>query len=99
LTEKDGRYTFTIVGNQTGDWDNRPIIHLLPHRIKNVKIIEGIEYEPVITDNFILLPLNKGLYPMRGNQGKIIPVKGDYKKGQTFKLVFDAEPYIETERK
>lgn len=32
-----------------------PIIQLLPFRIKNVRIIEGGEYKPVIADNFILV--------------------------------------------
>jgi zinc protease len=67
LEEASGVYTFTIRpchgeksfepintnGSQRG-W--RPIIHLLPHRLRNVKILEGADLHPLVTDNFILVP-------------------------------------------
>ena len=67
LTEKDGRFTFTIEpqrgaktfqpintnGSQRG-W--RPIVAFLPHRIKDVKVLQGADLKPVITDDFILVP-------------------------------------------
>jgi hypothetical protein len=28
---------------------------LLPHRVKDVRIIEGADFAPLITDNFLLL--------------------------------------------
>ena len=55
LTEKDGVYTFTL----TADRDTgrpRPPVALFPHRVKDVRIITGAELEPVVTDNFLLLP-------------------------------------------
>lgn len=88
LTEANGVYTFTITANARGDWDNRPVVHLMPHRVCDVKIVQGSELEPVVTDNFILVPLNKELLPMKGNRGEDIPIKGDYEKGQTFTVVF-----------
>ena len=93
LTETDGVYTFTITANQRGDWDNRPVIHLFDHRLKDIKLIQGSELNPVITDNFILVPLNKGLLPMKGNQGEDIPITGDYQKGDVFTVVFKADKY------
>lgn len=67
LKEKDGLYTFEIKpqrgkqsfepintnGSQRG---GRPIVQLLPHRIKDVRLREGKELRPLITDNFILVP-------------------------------------------
>ncbi len=91
LTETDGVYTFTITANQRGDWDNRPVMHLFAHRLKDIKLLEGSELSPVITDNFILVPLNKGLLPMKGNRGEVIPISGDYNQGDIFKIVFVAK--------
>ena len=70
LVEKDGRFTFevrplrgkqsfqpiNINGSQRG---GRPIVQLLPHRIeaKSVKVVAGAEMKPLVTDNFLLLPL------------------------------------------
>ena len=66
--EKDGdTYTFTITpnkgeksfepvntnGSQRG-W--RPILQYFPHKIGSVEIIEGANLNPVITDDFILVP-------------------------------------------
>lgn len=88
LTEKDGVYTFTVTGNERADWDNRPVVHLMQDRLTDIKLIEGEEYKPVIADNFILIKFNKGVYPMKGNRGEAIPIKGDFDKGQTFTIKF-----------
>jgi zinc protease len=67
LTEKDGTWTFTIKpnrgaktfapininGSQRG---GRPIVEFLPKRVKDVQILEGADLQPVITDNFLLVP-------------------------------------------
>ena len=76
LTVKDGQYTLEVRplrgkhsfqpintnGSQRG---GRPIIQLLPHRIdaKSVKIIEGAELEPLVTGNFLLVPLPRDSDP------------------------------------
>jgi len=91
LTENNGLYIFTITTNKTADWDNRPVIQLLPHRIKNIKLIEGQKYDPVITDNFLLVQMRDELLPMKGNRGGQIPIRGDFKKDQTFKITFKAD--------
>jgi zinc protease len=70
LVEKDGQYTFEVRplygkqsflplnenGSQRG---GRPIVQFLPHRIDatSVKLIEGAELKPLVTGNFLLLPL------------------------------------------
>jgi len=70
LTVKDGVYTFTVTplqgdksfrpvntnGSQRG---GRPIFALLPRRVKNVTVTAGKDLDPVITDDFILVPLPK----------------------------------------
>ncbi len=91
LTEKDGVYLFTITANTTGDWDNRPVVHLLPHRIKDIELLEGSSFNPVIRDNFILVQMRDELLPMKGNRGVEPPIRVDYKKGQKFEVVFKAK--------
>jgi len=68
LTEKGGRYTLLITprrgeksflpintnGSQRG---GRPIVALLPHRVKDVRLLEGQDLKPVVTDDFLLVPL------------------------------------------
>ncbi len=67
LTIKDGEYSLNIIpkqgsksfmpvnknGSQRG-W--RPMIAYLPHRIKDVEVTIGQDLNPVITDDFILVP-------------------------------------------
>jgi hypothetical protein len=64
---KDGKYTFLIKprwgaksfepvntnGSQRG---GRPMVEYFPTRLKNIRIIEGSELNPVVTDDFILVP-------------------------------------------
>ena len=67
LTEKDGVYTLKIkplLGEKTFEPVNRngsqrggrPIIQWLPHRVKNVTLLEGADLRPVIADDFLLVP-------------------------------------------
>ena len=76
LSGKDGTWTFEIKPNQGAKtfepvnkngsqrgW--RPIIQFLPKRIKNVKLIEGADLKPVITDDFILVPNPRECDPAR----------------------------------
>ena len=91
LTEEDGTYTLTITTNERGDWDNRPVVHYLPERLTDLKLLEGAEFKPVITDDFILIKFHEGVQPMKGNRGDTIPVRGDFEKGQTFVIRFSAK--------
>lgn len=67
LTQKDGVYTFTIIprnGEKSFDTVNnngtqrggRPLIAFLPHRVAGIEMIEGGNLNPIITDDFILVP-------------------------------------------
>jgi len=67
LTEADGRFTFRITpkrgektfrpintnGSQRG---YRPIVAFLPHRVTDVKVLEGADLKPTVTDTFLLIP-------------------------------------------
>lgn len=67
LVIKDGVYTFTVSGKRGGksfapvntngsQRGGRPIVEFLPGRVNDIKVIEGEEWGPVITDDFILVP-------------------------------------------
>lgn len=76
LTEKNGVFTLSIVpkmgdqsfkpvntnGSQRG---GRPIVTYLPHRIGSAEIISGLQLQPTITDDFVLVPLPKDYKPNR----------------------------------
>lgn len=76
LTQTNGTWTFEIRpnrgqrtfapislnGSQRG---GRPIIHFLPRRLREARVIEGADLEPVITDNFILVPNPRECDPAR----------------------------------
>ena len=67
LQVKGDTYTFTIKSNRGADSfkavdtngsqrGGRPCIAFLPQRVHGVKIISGAELNPVVVDNFILVP-------------------------------------------
>lgn len=76
LDIKDGSYTLTITPNRGKDsfkpvntngsqrgW--RPMVEFLPHRIKDVEITVGEDLNPVVTDDFILIPNPQTCDPKR----------------------------------
>jgi len=92
IAHEKGRYHFIIETRVRGDWDNRPIIELLPHRVQDIRIVEGAELEPVIGDNFVLVAMRNELQPMKGNRGEELPIRGDFDEGQRFQITFTANP-------
>lgn len=68
LTEIDGTFTFTITpldgarsfapvnvnGSQRG---GRPVVAFLPRRIGAAEVVAGEEWNPLVTDDFLLVPL------------------------------------------
>ncbi|MEN6520467.1 MAG: hypothetical protein ABFD46_04865 [Armatimonadota bacterium] len=59
LTEKDGVYTFEVKGIKDSSC-KRPPSAIFPERLKNIKILEGQGLNPVIADDFLILPdINK----------------------------------------
>ena len=76
LEVKGNLYTLTIDLNKGADSfqpvntngsqrGGRPLIQFLPQRIKDVKIVAGGDLNPVISDDFILIPNPKTAYPDR----------------------------------
>ncbi len=96
LEEDDGVWTFTVTANERGDWDNRPIVHLFPERLANIEVIEAVDLNPVIMDNFILLKMDDRIEPMKANRGETIPIRGDYDVGDKWIVKFRATPVIGT---
>jgi len=67
LTIENNLYTLTITPNLDGrsfeaintngsQRGGRPILHYLPTRVENIEILSGQELQPVIADDFILIP-------------------------------------------
>ncbi len=70
LAHKEGNvFEFTVTTVADGKWPGRPLMELLPFRVTSVKIISGKKLSPVITDNFIMLPM-KGSFE-KGERYKI----------------------------
>ena len=67
LKEVDGVFTLTITpdsgaksyepvnlnGTQRG---GRPMVAFFPERLKNLRLVKGAEWKPVLADDFILVP-------------------------------------------
>jgi len=70
LKDSGGKFTFTVRCAAEGTYPNRPIVQMLPRRLIDIEILEGSDRKPVITDNFILLPL-KGKFA-KGDSVKIV---------------------------
>lgn len=78
LKQEGNRYTFTLKAlEEVGKpgQSTAPRGHLFAKRLKNIKVIEGAEHDPIIADNFIL-----------------VDKPGPIKKGESIKIVFEAEP-------
>ncbi len=71
LTEKDGVWTLEITpkrGSRTFEPMNlngsqrggRPVIQFLPRRVKAGEVVTGSDFNPVITENFVLIPNPRG---------------------------------------
>jgi hypothetical protein len=67
LTHKAGRYVFEIrpkrgassfepVNRNGSQRGGRPFVHFFAERLGDIQILQGAELEPVITDDFILVP-------------------------------------------
>ncbi len=58
ISEAAGVYTVTIKAHAKHDvpkWDSPPVSIFLPHRVKNIKLLKGSQFKPVITDNFVMV--------------------------------------------
>jgi hypothetical protein len=57
ITPRDGERSFAPVNTNGSQRGGRPIVHFLPRRIGAVDLLEGQAWKPVVTDDFILVPL------------------------------------------
>jgi zinc protease len=57
IKPKKGEKTFAPVNQNGSQRGGRPILQYLPHRIKAATLVEGVGLHPVITDDFILVPI------------------------------------------
>ena len=69
-TEPDGTVTYTLTTTADGQWANRPVFAWLPQHVKEIKLLEGEDLKPVLTDNFLM-------FNMTGDfkKGRIITIK------------------------
>ncbi len=54
-----GEKSFTLINGNGSQRGGRPIFEFLPKKVSNPVIIQGGEYSPIVTDDFIMLPLNE----------------------------------------
>ncbi len=65
-----GEHTFAPINTNGSQRGGRPVVYFLPHRIREAKIIEGAELNPVIADDFILVPPPKSW--VKGQTYKVV---------------------------
>ncbi|MCP5520361.1 MAG: hypothetical protein H7A46_02285 [Verrucomicrobiales bacterium] len=56
ITPLRGRESFAPVNTNGSQRGGRPFIAFLPHRVQDIRIIEGADLKPVVTDDFVLVP-------------------------------------------
>jgi len=65
ITPRLGEKTFEPINTNGSQRGGRPIVELLPHRVRDVKIIEGADLAPLVTDDFVLVPNPRKCDPKR----------------------------------
>jgi hypothetical protein len=65
ITPRRGENSFKPVNTNGAQRGWRPIIELLDHRIASVEILEGSDLNPIITDDFLLIPNPRTVDPAR----------------------------------
>ncbi len=71
--EREGDlWTLTIEGKPAADVEGR-VFQWLPHRIDGIEVVEGAELNPVVTDNFVMVP---GLDLINVGERRVIRFKG-----------------------
>ncbi len=81
LSHADGVWTLRITPNRGADSFQpintngsqrgyRPLVHWLPHRMQNIRLLSGSELQPVITDDFVLIP-----NPRKSETGRVYTVE------------------------
>ncbi len=65
-----GEKSFAPINTNGTQRGGRPMVQFLPHRIADAKVIEGSELNPVVADDFVLVP-----NPMQCDPGKVYRVR------------------------
>ncbi len=65
VTPNRGEKTFEPINTNGSQRGWRPIVELLPHRVKNVRLLTGQDLRPLVTDNFVLIPNPRKCEPGR----------------------------------
>ncbi|MBV9124720.1 MAG: hypothetical protein JO112_15295, partial [Planctomycetes bacterium] len=60
-----GAKSFEPVSTNGSQRGGRPLFAFLPHRVQDVQILEGGDLQPLVTDNFVLVPLPRKCDPDR----------------------------------
>jgi hypothetical protein len=61
ITPRRGERTFSPINRNGVQRGGRPILEFLPHRLREVRLLAGAELNPLIADDFILVP-NPGVW-------------------------------------
>jgi len=56
IEPKKGAETFNFDRSKGSHYNNRPFVQLFPTRVADPQIVSGAEFNPVVVDNFILVP-------------------------------------------
>lgn len=56
ITPDSGAASYEPVNLNGSQRGGRPMVAFFPERLKNVRIVEGEAWKPVVTDDFILVP-------------------------------------------
>ena len=70
IIPQNGADSFKPVNTNGAQRGWRPIVELLDHRVRDVRIVEGQELNPVIADDFILVP-----NPRKADPAKVYQVR------------------------
>ncbi len=65
VTPHLGEHSFAPVNMNGSQRGGRPFVQFLPDRVKDVQILEGEDLQPIITDDFILVPRPASCDPNR----------------------------------
>lgn len=57
IAPRDGGQSFAPVNTNGSQRGGRPIVHYLPRRLADLELLAGAEWQPVLADDFILVPL------------------------------------------
>ena len=70
IQPKLGSKSFDAVNNNGSQRGGRPCVAFLPQRSTQAELLEGVEFSPVITDDFILIPRPAKCNPKRAYRVK-----------------------------